>query len=219
MKKLISKTLLSLTFLLMISGEARAAFVLSIEPSSLEFNVPGLHSIDMMITHDGLGFSTLSGYIIRFGSPDDASLGELPLGVTAVSAVNGLVQGELFNLNPTTNTVAASSLFAGNFDVGISQTARLFTLNLDLGDSPSYLIGVDFQSAQRGILGAEDISSEFFNPNSSTTDFTFQLTNVSAVPEPGSGILLASLSLSWLALRRKRNRRRTSLPAVMHPRL
>jgi len=202
--KSFSLTLFALMLLLNSAGVVRGDFVLSVDPDTLAFNGPGLHSVNMMITHDGFGFSTLSGYTIRFGSPEDASLGELPMGVRAVAAVNGLVQGELFDLNLTTNTVAASSLFAGNFEVGDSQTKRLFTLSFELGDAPSYVIGVDFQSAQRGLLGAEDISHEFGATNSPTTDFTFQLNNLSAIPEPGCGVFLISMLTTVCIRRRKR---------------
>jgi len=187
-----------------LQAQVESAFMIGINPSSLTFAGPGAHSVGVTITHFGGGFSTLSGYTIRFGLPSDASSGVLPLGVTANSATEVLVlpAPALFSLDPATNTVAGSSL-AGDFDIGVNGTATLFNLNLNLGNAASYTIGVDFQNAERGGLLAADISSEFTGQTSPTTDFTFTLT---AVPEPNS-VLLFGAAIGIYGALRCRNRR------------
>lgn len=175
---------------LLFTGFANAGFVTFIPLSDLQFNGPGAHQVNVRITHDGIGPSTLSGYTIRFGSPANASLGVLPPGVIATSAVELLPvssQPALFSLDSLTNTVAATSL-VGNQDIGSGGSANLFRLNLDVGTASSYTIGVDFQNAQRGGLIATQIRSEFFPADSPTTDFTFTIT---AIPEPTSFALIA----------------------------
>ncbi len=187
------------------SGVAHANFLLSVDPADLQFNGAGAHSVDLRVTHSAPGASTISGYTIRFGSAANANLGVLPAGVTATSATIGLPLPAtvLFNLNMATNTVAGSSL-GGDADVGNLATATLFTLNLNLGNATSYVIGVDFQNAQRGGLFATDISNEF-DPNSPTTDFTFTLQNTVAVPEPSSlSLLVGAIGIAaWNRRRRQ----------------
>ncbi len=178
------------------SNVSSAAFALFVDPADLQFNGPGNHSIDFVISHNGVGASSLSGYTIRLGQPANANLGVLPSGVSVTAATQRLnVSGSgLFSYNQTNNTVAASNLAAsGPFaDIGNGGSANLFTLDLVLGAASSYTVGVDFQNAQRGGLFATDISAEFFNPNSPTTDFSFTL---QAVPEPSS-ITMCVLGLS-----------------------
>lgn len=192
--------------------------ILSANPSTLNFNGAGPHLVELMIRHDGNGANTLSGYTIRFGSVANASLGVLPSGVTASAAttVEGLLVSSngLFSLNPATNTVSASSL-VGNTTISTTDTT-LFRLGLTLGNAATYNIGVDFQNAQRGGLFATDISSEFFNPNSATTDFSFTLTNVTAVPEPSSMLLLAgAMTAGVICFRRDRKRKAKKSKAVI----
>ena len=179
-----------------IENQTSAAFLITVDPADLQFNGAGNHIVDFLITHNGSGASTLSGYTIRFGSPANASLGVMPTGVTATGAtqvLNVSGAGGLFNYNTATNTLAVSNLtINGPFaDVGNGGNAILFSLNLVLGSASSYTIGVDFQNAQRGGLLATEIGNEFFNPNSPTTDFSFTL---QSVPEPSSLLLVVSIS-------------------------
>jgi len=190
-----AKVHFSLTTLLLLTGlfvgSANAGFQLFIPAADLQFNGPGAHQVNVRVTHDGVGPSSLSGYTMRFGSPANAFLGVLPIGVTATSATEILPvssQPALFSLDPLTNTVAASSL-AGDQDIGSGGSANLFRLNLNVGTASSYTIGVDFQNAQRGGLFATEIGNEFFPANSPTTDLTFTIT---AVPEPTSFWLTAA---------------------------
>ena len=194
------------------SKSVHAEFALAADPADLTFNGAGMHTVDFLITHNGVGQTTLSGYTIRFGSPADASQGLLPAGVTAVSATEGLVlpgtlgSTKLFDFNSSTNTVGASS-FAGDATVPNGGTETLFSLDLNLGSDPSYTFGVDFQNAQRGGLFASQVGSEFFNPNSATTDFSFTLTNtLAAVPEPSSILTAATLGFAGVFYRRRRSK-------------
>ncbi len=177
----------------LVGPSAKAAFVLSVDPADLTFAGPGTHEVDVLIRWDGVGNAGVSGYTIRFGNPANASLGEDPTGVSFDTATERTMISSnlLFNLNPATNSVAATS-FVG--DTAIPTTAQpLFSLGLTLGNAASYAIGVDFQNAQRGGLFAQDISSEFFNPNNPQTDFTFTLTQAVAVPEPSSMLALVGM--------------------------
>jgi hypothetical protein len=190
---------------LCIADLARADFLVSVRPADLQFDGPGSHTINFQIAHNGAGPSTLSGYTMRIGSTANASQGMLPAGVTALSATEVLPvsTNNLFSLNSATNTIAASSL-GGDQNIGNAGTATLFSLNLNLGSAASYSIGVDFQNAQRGGLFATDISSEFFNPNSATTDFSFTLQNTAAIPEPSSiALVLGSFGIALLRSRRR----------------
>lgn len=183
-----------------------AAFTLSIDPTTLTFNGPGNHTINVLLTHDGTGLSTFSGMTLRFGGVADASLGVLPDGVVVNSATEGAVfLGESFDFDPATNTVAMASLVAANSDVGASQTVSLFTMELNLANKWSYDIGVDFQNAQRGniLTVIEDISGEFFATNQNT-DFQFTLTNAVAVPEPGSMLVLAAMGIGGVCYRKRK---------------
>jgi PEP-CTERM motif len=187
------------------SGVAEAGFALTPESTDLNFNGAGAHVVDFLVVHNGSGASTLSGYTLRFGSPSNANLGVLPSGVTATGATQGLpIPSSLFSYDTPTNTAAAAGLGFGDADVGTGGTATLFSLNLNLGSAASYTIGVDFQNAQRGGLFATQIGNEFFNPDSPTTDFTFTLTNVSAVPEPTSILTAVSLGMAGMFYRRRR---------------
>ncbi len=186
----------ALTLVWIIGTQASAAFLITADPADLQFNGAGNHIVDFLITHNGVGASSLSGYTIRFGSPANASLGVMPAGVTATGAsqvLNVSGAGGLFNYNTATNTVAVSNLTIGGpfADIGNGGNAVLFSLNLVLGSASSYTIGVDFQNAQRGGLLATEIGNEFFNPNSPTTDFSFTL---QSVPEPSSLLLVVSMS-------------------------
>ena len=188
------------------ANQANAAFVLSIDPATLTFNGAGVHTINMQITHIAdSGPSTISGYTMRFGSLADASQGVMPTGVVSLSATNTLGVGELFSLDPTTNQVAAATFFGADTDIGNGQTQTLFSMDLQLDDLPSYVIGVDFRDANRGtVLTFVDASAEFFDPNSPTTDFSFTLTNsVTAIPEPGSFLALACLGAGGAWYRRR----------------
>jgi len=186
---------------------AQADFILSIDPATLTFNGKGNHTVNVLITHDGTGFSTFSGMTLRFGEVADASLGVLPTGAKINSATKGAVFiGELFDLDPDNNEISMSTFFAANSDVGASQTVSLFTMEFNLKNKQSYDIGVDFRAAQRGNIssGIAEIGDEFFNPNSPTTDFQFTLTNAVAVPEPGSFLVLAAMGVGGAYYRNRK---------------
>ncbi len=202
--------LLLLTGLVATSESSMAGLILSANPATLNFNGAGPHIVELMIRHDGVGLNTLSGYTVRFGSVANASLGVLPTGVTATSATESLLVSSngLFSLNTATNTVSASSL-VGNTTIPTTNTA-LFRLSVNVGNAATYDIGVDFQNAQRGGLFATDISGEFFNPNSPTTDFSFTLTNVTAVPEPSSLLLLSATIAAGAFYSRRRKQQKGS---------
>jgi PEP-CTERM motif len=194
---LLSRALLLIAF---AYQSANAGFTLSIDPTDLNF-VPGNHAIDVLITHDGSGANTFSGYVMRFGNPANASLGADPAGVTPTGVSPSAISTPTINL--TNNNVAYTNL-STNSTVPFGGTATLFSLNLNLGSAASYILGVDFRSAQRdGALGP-NITSEFFSPNSATTDFTFTLNNLSAVPEPTSLLTGATLGFFGVMYRRRR---------------
>lgn len=213
MKPLYCAVVLTMIFVC-VNNPVHSAFVLGPKSADLQFNGAGNHSVDFILTHNGVGASTLSGYTIRFGSTANASLGVLPSGVSATGAterlnVSGGLNG-LFNYNTLTNSLSASNFsVAGPFaDLGSGGSATLFTLALTLGSASSYTIGVDFQNAQRGGLLGPEIGNEFFSPNSPTTDFSFTL--LQAVPEPSAMILIAALT----AIGAFRNRRK--LRSIRH---
>jgi hypothetical protein len=204
-QKPMQKSIFSLALILsaVFCGVSQAGFLVFADPNDLLFNGPGAHAVDIQVRHDGTGLSTLSGYTIRFGSSANASLGVLPAGVSATSAVIGLAlpATQLFGLDTSTNSVAGSSL-GGDANVGVGGTATLFTLNLNLGGAPTYTIGVDVQNAQRGGLFASEIASEF-NAASPTTDFSFSLA-LAAIPEPTSlSLLIGSMGIAVLSRRRR----------------
>jgi hypothetical protein len=185
-----------------------AGFALTVDPADLNFNGPGNYNVDFQIAYVPSGLNTLSGYTIRFGSPANASLGVLPAGVSVNSASEVLPVssgGALFNYNNLANSLAASNLgIPGNTAISATPTT-LFTLNFALGNDASYNVGVDLDNAQRGGLFAEQIATEFFNPNN-LTDLSFTLNNLSAVPEPTSILTAASLGLGGMFYRRKRRK-------------
>jgi PEP-CTERM motif len=186
-----------------VSQSVNAGFTLSIDPADLNF-VPGNHAVDVLITHDGVGPSTLSSYTMRFGNPANASLGADPAGVVVSGATPVLAVGTA-SFNAANNQVANTNL-STNATVPFGGSTTLFSLNLNLGSAASYILGVDFRNAQRdGALGP-NITSEFFSPNSATTDFTFTLNNVSAVPEPSS--LMTGVGLALIGVIRYRRRRK-----------
>ncbi|MFK8114631.1 MAG: PEP-CTERM sorting domain-containing protein [Rubripirellula sp.] len=201
------------TFLLASSNLASAGFVLSIAPSELSFSGPGVHSVDLTITHDGTGPSSLSGYTFQFSAPDAAGAASGADSDVISGAFEGLPIGSgagAFNFNPTFNLVAASDFttFTGA-DLAMGGTATLFTLQTVLGMQDSYAIGVDFQSIQRGFPTVlNEVSfGEGFVPTVGPIDgvgFDTSFTlNVSAVPEPSSIGLLA-LGTTWCVCRRRR---------------
>ncbi len=192
---------------LLFCQESEAAFTLSIDPATLTFNGAGAHTVNVLITHDGTGESTFSGMSLKFGEVANASLGVLPVGATINGATRGSVfVGESFDFDVENNRVSMVTIAAANSDVGVSQTATLFSLQFTLADLPSFNIGVDFVGAQRNpaLSGLIEIGDEFFNPNSDTTDFQFTLTNSVAVPEPSSFLALAGLSVAGLYYRRRK---------------
>lgn len=220
MKPLYCLAVLTIVFVC-ANNPVQAAFVLGPKSADLQFNGAGTHSVDFVITHNGVGASTLSGYTMRFGSTANASLGVLPSGVSATGAterlnVSGGLNG-LFNYNTLTNSLSASNFsVAGPFaDLGSGGSATLFTLALNLGSASSYTIGVDFQNAQRGGLLGTEIGNEFFDPNSPTTDFSFTL--IQAVPEPTSLIMAATLLILGIIHNRRKlsstSRAEAGLPA------
>ncbi len=196
----------SMMFLVFTARASIAGFALSIDPADLNFNGAGNYNVDLQIAYANPGANTISGYTIRLGSPADASQGVVPAGTTINSATEGLIVASpgLFNFNNLTNTVAASNLGIPGNTVVPGTATTLFSLNVALGNASSYTFGVDLQNAQRDGLFATQIAEEFYNPNNTMTDFTFTLTNVSAVPEPTSILTAASLGLGGMFYRRKR---------------
>lgn len=167
-----------------------AGFVLSVNPDDLTFSGPGAHSVDVVVTHDGSGLSTFSGYSIRFGP--------VPSGASLDGAVEVLVFDD-FTFDAPTKDVSGLNLLT-DADLGVSGSATLFTLQYTLGGDASYVMPFDFLGAIRGDFSSSvDISSEFTAPTS------FTLMTSTAVPEPGSFAAL-SLVAGLIGYRHRRKR-------------
>jgi hypothetical protein len=200
MKFWLTKTLLSTLAVFFCSvSTASAGLIISFNPSDLIVNPTGgmvVQSVDMFITHDGVGSNVFSVYEIELNPASRVAIAEGPittsdfvfdLGHQVVSSAPWSILGAN---NATNNTVT--------FD-GTDLLARL-TLSIDT--SAGVPSSIDLQptmlnATRGGILGTV-ITSEFTITPASLI--------ITAVPEPSSFALVAMILLT--ACNRRHGRRR-----------
>jgi hypothetical protein len=176
-------------------NHSQGGFVLSLDSADLEFSGVGPVVVPVLITHDGIGPSTLSGYSFQFEATDSDGNAALAADDIVTNAVEGLPIGAglgSFQFVNAANTVQSSDFddFDG-VDLTDGGTGTLFSLELTVGSAAEYVVQVDFQNGQRGLTA---INGEFSfgagfdtanaTPGGVGLDTTFTLTNVVAVPEP-----------------------------------
>ena len=166
-------------------GVSNAGFVLHIDPDDLQYNLSGEHLVDLYLSHDGTGSSSLNGLQIDITNASTAAVrqGDTPTGLTGTAFLSS-------NVNAG-NRYALGDI--ANFEVPTAMGALLTTLTFDVTANQDFTIGLDFVSATRDSLSIAD-----------SIEVPPSFTVTAAIPEPSSAAGLTVLLIA-AALRRARN--------------
>lgn len=168
---------------------AYAGLIISFNPTDLIVNPTGgavTKSIDMLITHDGVGSNLFSVYEIELNPTSRVSIAQGPISTSDFTFTHGhqVVSEAPWSILGVNNSVNHSVSFGGT-----NLLARLwFTIDTSAGIPSSIDLKPTMLNATRGGLLGTDITSEFTIMPASLT--------IAAVPEPSS---LALLSIALLA--------------------
>lgn len=199
---------ISLLGWLSLSSPAWAGFILAFDSSDLAIVSTGgvvTKGLNLRITHDGVGSNQFSGYDL-----------EIAPASSRVSVVEGTVANSNFTFDLGHVTFGGGSPWhlsgensASNLTVtsgGPNLLARIF---LQIDTSPGIPATIDLapaiRSANRNGLIGDDITSEF--------SVSPALLSISAVPEPGTSLLVA-LVLGGAFCRSRMRRRAASLGKI-----
>lgn len=198
-----------------LSTVSQAGFVISFDAPDLQVSATGgivTQAIDLRITHSGVGSNLLSAYEIEF-APDSARAAVVLGTVTSSDFVFDL--GHLTVGDNASTTLTGATSGVANQTVTFGSTNLLARIFVEVDTSAGFPSTVDLRptlrAATRNGAFGDDIRTEF-TLNSSPLA-------ISAVPEPGCGILglvLASAALGSRALRRGR-RAHTRSARLLNP--
>ena len=178
------------------SKVSHADFVLSFDPSQLKVQATGgvVHqTVDLLITHDGVGSNLFSIYEIELNPAARVTIAE---GLITTSDFTFDLGHQVLSSAPWSilgaNNVANNSVTFG----GTNLLARLsLTIDTSAGVPTSIDLLPTMVNATRGGVGGTDITSEF--------TITPASLNITAVPEPSSLALVATILLAACRCRRR----------------
>ena len=175
---------------------ASAGLVISFRPADLVVNATGgmvNQSVDMLISHDGVGSNLFSVYEIELNPAARVSIAEGPITISDFTFDLG---HEVLSSAPW-SILGANSV--ANHSVTFGGTDLLARLNLIIDTSPGVPNSIDLLptlvNATRGGLFGTDIRSEFTISPASLS--------ISAVPEPSSLSLVALMMLTAHGFRKR----------------
>jgi len=188
-------------FLIAGSQQANGAFVVEFDSSQTTVVSNGSEqtfTIDLLITHDGIGDSTFSGITLSLADPGS--------NLTLSNAANvdfAYPSGAKLMKSMNKNLYYIEGSSTTNFDVTTSATKKFMSIDFTVDASiVSHVFNLDMTliDAKRGnIMGSltdSDVSVQ--------SGFFTVMSNASAVPEPSSLLLLSVLVGSGLLSMRQR---------------
>ncbi|MEL7338212.1 MAG: PEP-CTERM sorting domain-containing protein, partial [Planctomycetota bacterium] len=182
----------------------------SFDPADLTITGTGIaftHSVDVLLTHDGTGASTLQGIDLDF----TVDAGGPPMQIDPAPS-NPL----LFDFAAVTpagpNRLSFANVF-GNVDLGAGGTATLTTLQFDI---VAGLTGTfDYSFVAAAMLRDNGVTSDDVSGELSTIDGTFTVSNAStAVPEPATMAVLSAFATTIAGIGYRRRRKNAAARAV-----